>query len=133
VINLRWDQVDFKDGIITLAETKAGKPQTVMMNAKARQVLKGLDTVARSPWVLPAPAARRHQRRALGSAPVPSLARDLPLSKTTLESAWTKIRIAAHIRTCGCMIFAIRWAPTPANPARTPSWCAISCGIRIWR
>ena len=43
VLNLRWKQVDFDTGTITLPETKLGRPQVVMMNAPARQVLKELE------------------------------------------------------------------------------------------
>jgi integrase len=52
VLNLRWEQVDFAVGIITLLETKSGNPQVVTMNAPARQVLKELEAGA-----APRPAA----------------------------------------------------------------------------
>ena len=43
VLNLRWEQVNFDAGTIALPETKSGRPQTVVMNAPARQVLKELE------------------------------------------------------------------------------------------
>jgi integrase len=70
VLNLRWDQIDFDDGAIALDETKAGRPQVVVMNAPARQVLHSLPKAQGSPWVLP--AASDVQR---------------PLSKAAIESA----------------------------------------------
>jgi integrase len=78
VLNLRWDQVDFDEGAITLVETKSGKPQTVVMNAPARQVLKSLQTGKGSAWVL-------------------ARAGDLnrPLSQNALEPMWRRIRKAA--------------------------------------
>jgi integrase len=81
VINLRWPQVDFDAGIITLAETKTAKrPQVVAMNAPARQVLKELKLIEGSPWVLP--MARDPERH---------------YAKDALEAAWQKIRRAAEL------------------------------------
>ncbi|MFZ3352641.1 MAG: tyrosine-type recombinase/integrase, partial [Xanthobacteraceae bacterium] len=80
VLNLRWDQVDFKGGIMTLRETKAGRPQVVVMNAPARQVLKQLNEAESSEWVLPSIADRSR-----------------PLSKTAIENAWQRIRSAAEL------------------------------------
>jgi integrase len=102
VLNLRWDQVDFESGTIMLAETKAGRPQIIAMNAPARQVLKTVGPLANgSPWVLPArddPDARKsrqalavaHPGRAKNAAP-------RPLSKSAIEKSWRRIRAAAGI------------------------------------
>jgi integrase len=79
VLNLKWDQVDFKAGTIALLETKAGRQQSVMMNAPARQVLKGLGA-QRSPWVLPALTDER-----------------MRLPKSTIEQAWQGIRAEAKL------------------------------------
>jgi integrase len=80
VLNLRWDQVDFERGIITLRETKAGRPQVVVMNAPARQVLKQLPKANGSEWVLPSAANASR-----------------PLSKSAIENAWQRIRSAANL------------------------------------
>jgi integrase len=80
VLNLRWDQVDFEAGIITLRETKAGRPQVVVINAPARQVLTGLHKTKGSEWVFPS----------IGDA-------SRPLSKTAIENAWQRIRSAAKL------------------------------------
>jgi integrase len=82
VLDLRWERVDFGAGMITLPETKSGRPQLVTMNAPARQVLKVLAeaTTVRSEWVLP-------------SVSNPKQA----ISKAGIEAAWHKIRIAAQI------------------------------------
>ena len=97
ILNLRWDRVDFEAGTIALDETKAGEPQMVVMNAGARLVLMGLvEAAQRSPWVLPAPTARRRSllgRRVLG-LPLDG-GRALPVS--TIEGAWKGIRLAAGI------------------------------------
>jgi integrase len=82
VLNLRWEQVDFEAGLITLSETKAGRTQTVTMNAPARQVLKTiLPKTGAVPWVLPS-----RDRLA-----------DRPLSKAALEKPWRRIRVCADI------------------------------------
>jgi integrase len=80
VLNLRWDQVDFAGGIVTLRETKAGRPQVVVMNAPARLVLKQLHKAKGSEWVLPSIADATR-----------------PLSKTAIENAWRRIRAAAEL------------------------------------
>ena len=70
--------MDFETGTITLAETKAGRPQDVVMNAPARQVLKQLRKPRTSDWVLPS-----------------TLDAKRPLSKTAIEAAWQRIRAVA--------------------------------------
>ena len=79
VLNLKWEQVDLEGGTIVLRETKAGRPQVVVLNSPARQVLKGLSD-AQSTWVLP---SGNDQKR--------------PLAKDVLESRWSKIREVAGI------------------------------------
>jgi integrase len=80
VLNLRWEQVDFTVGTITLLETKSGRPQSVTMNAPARQVLKVLEVHKASEWVLPSASNAKR-----------------PLSGTVLETAWGRIRTAAQL------------------------------------
>jgi integrase len=78
VLTLGWDQVDFDRGTIRLAETKAGRPQVVVMNAPARLVLEQLQKS--SPWVLPSASDASR-----------------PLSKSVIENAWQRIRTAAKL------------------------------------
>lgn len=80
VLSLRWEQIDFAAGNITLPETKSGRPQSVTMNAAARQVLKELALVKVSDWVLPSPADPRR-----------------PLTKSGIEAPWLRIREAAQL------------------------------------
>jgi integrase len=80
VLNLCWDQVDFEAGTITLVETKAGRPQIVVMNAPARQVLKQLEKAKASPWVLPSTSDAKR-----------------PLSKSAIEAVWQRMRTAAKL------------------------------------
>ena len=54
VLNLQWEQVDLENGTTTLRETKAGRPQVVVLNAPACRVLKSLSST-RATWVLPSP------------------------------------------------------------------------------
>jgi len=80
VLNLRWQQVDFEAGTISLLETKSGSPQMVMMNAPARQVLRELHAAKASEWVLPSVSSLRR-----------------PISKSAIEAAWNKLKAAALI------------------------------------
>jgi integrase len=78
VLNLKWEQIDFVKGKITLLMTKSGRPQQVTMNAPARQVLKELEAAKGSEWALPSVSSAKR-----------------PLSKAGIEAAWTKLRAAA--------------------------------------
>jgi integrase len=80
VLNLRWEQIDFHAGTIALTETKSGRPQVVVMNAPARQVLKELEQAKASEWVLPSPTEAKRS-----------------LSKGTIETIWSRIRTAAGL------------------------------------
>ncbi|WP_040622728.1 tyrosine-type recombinase/integrase, partial [Rhodovulum sp. PH10] len=80
VLNLRWAQVDLDAGTITLAQTKSGRPQVIVINGPARQVLAQLPRPKGSPWVLPSTTDA-----------------EKPLSKTAIEKAWSRIRAAAKI------------------------------------
>jgi len=80
VLNLRWEQVDFETGVITLAETKAGRPQVVVMNAPARQILRALHKAKVEPWVLPSTVDAKRA-----------------LSATAIEGAWQRIRLVAKL------------------------------------
>jgi integrase len=81
VLKLRWEQVDFTAGSITLLETKSGRPQSVAINAPARQVLKVLEVRKASEWVLPSASNAKR-----------------PLSGTVLEKVWGRIRTAAQVQ-----------------------------------
>lgn len=82
MLNLEWRRVDLEQNLITLSETKGGKPRLVIITAPARLVLMELtpakDVAAR--WVLP---SRDDPER--------------PLSKTAIEQAWQRIRGVAGI------------------------------------
>ena len=82
VLNLEWSRVDLTESLITLRETKAGRPQFVVVSAPARRVLDeltpGLNSTAR--WVLP---SRDDTER--------------PLSKTAIEQAWQRLRHVAKL------------------------------------
>ncbi len=81
ILNLKWPDVDLKGGTITLRITKAGELQHTLITAPARLVLLDLDRVkGPGPWVLP-------------STVNPKVA----LTKSGLEQAWQRIRVAAGI------------------------------------
>lgn len=82
ILNLEWSRVDLVDNLLTLSETKAGKPQRVVINAAARRVLLELSPPVgkKGRWVLP-------------SRDDPKL----PLSKSAIEQAWQRIRVITKI------------------------------------
>jgi len=58
--SLRWEQVDYERGIVTLPQTKAGVVQYVHLNNEATGILRGLDSWQRSVWVFPSQNPATH-------------------------------------------------------------------------
>ena len=58
--SLRWDQVDWEQGVVTLLKTKAGLIQYVHLNEEAKSILRGLDSWQRSVWVFPSQNPATH-------------------------------------------------------------------------
>jgi integrase len=52
IFKLRWKDVDFQRGFITIKEPKGGKEATIPMNQRARQVLEGINK-SKSSFVFP--------------------------------------------------------------------------------
>lgn len=52
---LRWSWIDFELNVIRLPETKAGKPQIVVLVDEAVEILRSYDTWRYSLWVYPHP------------------------------------------------------------------------------
>ena len=103
VLSMRWEHVDLAAGTILLPNTKAGRPQTVAINAPARQVLLALrpDDVQAHPWVLPnrarKVAAIQQKDEASASDRRSRRTSDGPLKKDAMEAAWQKIRAVADL------------------------------------
>ena len=51
ILNLQWQDVDYKRNIITLMETKNGKQRKIPMNLKVKSALEGLIKHPKSPYV----------------------------------------------------------------------------------
>ncbi len=51
--SLRWENVDFERGIITLPKTKMGDVQYVHLNEETRLIVRGMNSWQRSVWVFP--------------------------------------------------------------------------------
>ena len=80
-LGLRWANVDLAAGTIALPDTKAGRPQIVVINTPARQVLEALWRQREgSPWVLRSSASPKR-----------------PLAAEVLQNAWERIRTAAGL------------------------------------
>lgn len=61
VESLRWDAVDFERGLITLAETKAGRT-SFPLSGPALAFLRALEREGDSPWVFPATRGGGHYK-----------------------------------------------------------------------
>ncbi|SHG15729.1 site-specific integrase [Bradyrhizobium erythrophlei] len=102
VLGMRWEHVDLAAGSILLPNTKAGRQQTVAINAPARRVLLALRPacIQASPWVLPnrsrVVAAGQEANETLGLER-PQRSSDGPLKKDAMEAAWQKIRAVAGL------------------------------------
>jgi integrase len=100
---MRWEHVDLAAGTILLPNTKAGRSQTVAINAPARQVLLALrpDDPKAKPWVLPSQprrivaVKRSSVNQSLGDQTERTA--DNPLKKDAMEAAWQKIRAVAGL------------------------------------
>ncbi|MGT2503865.1 tyrosine-type recombinase/integrase [Bradyrhizobium guangxiense] len=103
VLGMRWEHVDLASGTIVLPNTKAGRQQTVSINAPARQVLLALrpDDTQADPWVLPNQsrivAAIQEKSEAQSADGRRRQSFDGPLKKDAMEAAWQKIRAVAGL------------------------------------
>ena len=61
ILHLRWDQVNAEAGELVLPETKTG-PRVVSLSPRAVQVLKSIERVPGSPWVIPGRVEGRPMR-----------------------------------------------------------------------
>ncbi len=53
IFKLRWDDIDFRRGFITIADPKGGQDQTIPLNDSARAVLDSIETDDAELWVFP--------------------------------------------------------------------------------
>lgn len=54
---LRWDQVDLENGVLTIPLPKGDKTRHVPLSEQALTILRSLDSFLLSPWVFPSPKA----------------------------------------------------------------------------
>ncbi len=60
LFSLRWANVDFERGLLTLLQTKSGKVQYVPLNGEARTILRGFKSWETSAWVFPSKTLGTH-------------------------------------------------------------------------
>jgi integrase len=53
---LRWEDVDFRTGIVTIPDSKSGEARHIPMNDTVRTVLRALPSRLKSAWVFPSEA-----------------------------------------------------------------------------
>lgn len=78
ILNLRWDEVDFENGLLVLSDSKTGAC-TRVVGAMAQAALASIPRIDGSPWVLP------HSDPAK------------PLPKDKMQRSWRRIRMAAAL------------------------------------
>lgn len=52
-MNLRWEDVDFVNGVLTIPRSKHGEKRHVPMNVRVQELLRELPSRMKSPWVYP--------------------------------------------------------------------------------
>jgi len=82
VLGLKWENVDFEAGALTLADTKTGPRSSQPIGSPALALLSEIPQVAGSPWVLNGIKDGEH------------------ISVSTVEAAWARIRTAAALGDC---------------------------------
>ena len=60
LFSLRWANVDFEQGFLTLPQTKTGKVQYVPLNGEAQALLRGFSSWECSAWVFPSQNPASH-------------------------------------------------------------------------
>ena len=53
LFTLKWEHVDFKANVLTIARTKSGRARRVPMNSRVRDLLRALPGRLKGEWVLP--------------------------------------------------------------------------------
>ena len=109
ICELSWDQIDLDAGLVRMPETKNGS-RVVYVTAPVAEVLNELPRIEENPWVVP--GIKEPSR---------------PLSISTVERSWRRIKIKPRFPMYGCMIFAIampvlRQAPDSASPSSAKFW-----------
>ncbi|MCA9470257.1 MAG: site-specific integrase [Nitrospira sp.] len=61
LFSLRWANVDFEQGFLTLPQTKSGKAQYVPLNDEARTILRGFKSWESSAWVFPSKPPKKRK------------------------------------------------------------------------
>lgn len=53
VLSMRWENVDLKNGLIYIPDTKNGDPMQIPMTTQTKELLETMKTSAESDWVIP--------------------------------------------------------------------------------
>lgn len=64
-LGLRWEHVDFANGVLTIPRAKHGEKRHIPMNPRVKEILRAMPSRMKSPWVYPAkPVEEKRGRRA---------------------------------------------------------------------
>lgn len=53
VLSMRWDNVDLKNGLIYIPDTKNGEPMQIPMTTQTKELLESMKVEAEGEWVIP--------------------------------------------------------------------------------
>ncbi len=53
VLSMRWDNVDLKNGLIYIPDTKNGEPMQIPMTTQTKELLESMKADSESEWVIP--------------------------------------------------------------------------------
>lgn len=53
VLSMRWSDVDLKNGLIYIPDTKNGDPMQIPMTTQIKELLESMKAIAESEWVIP--------------------------------------------------------------------------------
>ena len=105
LLNLKWEQVDFRTKAIHFTKTKSGKARTVPMNETVYETLLKLKKKAKSEWIFESPRTGRAfvdlkngLREAYKKAGIPIKGRPFHL----LRHTW-----ASHMVMAGCDLYTL--------------------------
>jgi len=75
--NLRWDNVDVDQKVITIPRSKSGETRHVQLNDEALSILRGLSSWMTSPWVFPSqnPSTHLDSHHVYGRSYLPAVRR----------------------------------------------------------
>ena len=87
ILDAKWEYVDWDRGLLFLPDSKSGK-KTIYLPAAALAVLKGLDQMRNSPYIIPGSTPRKAEKKAKQEKGAP---------RADLQRPWAAVSRAASL------------------------------------